>query len=100
MSRSRGRRAASRVAAAAALALMLLPGVSTAAEEAEARHLPADVFDAAVLRPLTALSIAAGVAPFLVSVPFMAPTGRLGATWDLFVLAPYDYTFERELGDF
>ena len=37
---------------------------------------------------------------FVASVPFVAASGELLTSWDVFVLAPADYTFRRPLGDF
>ena len=91
-----------RRAAAAALGLALLPLFLPASARAaeEPAEVAASVFDVALLRPLSAMSTVAGLAPFAISAPFLAPTGRLGVSWDLFVAAPYDYTVHRELGDF
>jgi hypothetical protein len=58
------------------------------------------VFDAMVLRPLGALGTVVGFAFFVCSVPLAGPTRQLDLAWDTFVLAPADYTFERDLGDF
>jgi hypothetical protein len=60
----------------------------------------AKAMDAVVLRPLGAAASVGGLAFFLVSSPLVALSGRLGTSWDVFVLAPVDYTFQRPLGAF
>jgi hypothetical protein len=43
-----------------------------------------------------------GFGAFLVSVPLVAPAGRMTAireSWEYFVLGPADYTFVRPLGE-
>lgn len=85
---------------ALATAFVLVLAISPAHAADDGPGTGSRVFDAVVLRPLTALSTVAGLAPFVVSVPFLAPTDRLAVSWDLFVAAPYDYTVTRQLGDF
>jgi hypothetical protein len=60
----------------------------------------ATAFDVALLRPLGAIASVTGFAFFLASTPLVAPSGRIGTCWDVFVLGPVDYTFQRPLGDF
>ncbi len=55
--------------------------------------------DAVVVRPLGAAASAAGLAFFLASLPLVAPARQIGTSWEIFVLAPVDYTFLRPLGD-
>jgi hypothetical protein len=63
-------------------------------------EIGAKTLDVVVLRPLGAAATVAGFAFFLVSSPLTAASQRIGTSWDTFVLAPVDYTFERPLGDF
>jgi hypothetical protein len=63
-------------------------------------EIPAAVLDILVLRPLAAAATVAGLPMFIASVPFVAASGELLTSWDVFVLAPADYTFRRPLGDF
>jgi hypothetical protein len=63
-------------------------------------EIGAATLDVAVLRPLGAIATVTGFAFFLASTPLVAPAGRIGSTWDVFVLAPADYTFRRPLGEF
>jgi len=59
----------------------------------------ASTLDVVMLRPLGVVSTVAGFVFFLCSAPFVAPSGRLGTTWDIFVFDSYDYTFVRPLGE-
>ena len=52
-----------------------------------------------ILRPLGALTTLGGLAIFAVTAPFVAPSGRIGTSWDLFVYGAYDDTFVRPLGE-
>ena len=63
-------------------------------------EIGAGTFDLLVLRPLGAIASAAGFAFFVGSLPLVAPSWEFATTWDAFVLAPVEYTFERPLGDF
>jgi hypothetical protein len=60
----------------------------------------AKAMDAVVLRPLGAAASVGGFVFFLISAPLAAPSGGVGTSWDIFVLAPADYTFQRPLGTF
>jgi hypothetical protein len=64
------------------------------------RDVGAKALDAVVLRPLGAVASLTGLAMFLASTPLVVPSGRVAESWDVFVLAPVDYTFLRPLGDF
>jgi hypothetical protein len=118
-SRRRGSRFAAAAAALAAVAVAsTAPAIGPDGESVgdRDRQRPAAVtfaevgaaaLDIAVLRPLGAVASVAGFAFFLASTPLVAPSGRIGTigdrigrTWDVFVLAPVDYTFRRPLGDF
>jgi hypothetical protein len=63
----------------------------------------AKAFDVFPIRVLSACATVVGFGAFVVSVPLVAPGGRLQAirdSWDYFVMGPVDYTFVRPLGDF
>lgn len=62
--------------------------------------IDAKAFDAVVVRPLTAAATLAGLAFFVASVPFVAPTSNVRTAWEIFVAEPGDYTFRRPLGVF
>jgi hypothetical protein len=75
-----------------------LPGVKGVAE---------DAFDLAVLRPAGIVALAAGSVFFVASLPAVAPypaikgsTEGIRGSYDVFVYPPYEYTFQRDLGDF
>ncbi len=62
----------------------------------------AKVVDVFPIRVLGACATVVGFGAFLVSVPLVAPAGRMQAireSWDIFVLGPADYTFMRPLGE-
>jgi hypothetical protein len=63
----------------------------------------AKAFDVFPIRILSACATVVGFGAFVVSVPLVAPGGRLQAirdSWDYFVMGPVDYTFVRPLGEF
>ena len=55
--------------------------------------------DLVVLRPLGAIATVGGMAVFVASLPFVAPTGHIETTWDIFVFNQYDDTFVRPIGE-
>jgi len=57
-------------------------------------------FDVLVLRPLGAAASCVGFGAFVVSVPFVAPSSGLDTSWEIFVLGPVEYTFQRPVGIF
>ena len=65
-------------------------------------NYPAKAFDAVILRPLGLAAAVVGVALFVPAAILTAPGGRdsIEEAWDLFVLTPGKYVFERPLGDF
>lgn len=65
-----------------------------------ASHAGAVALDVLVLRPLGAAATVGGFGCFLITAPMMAPSGEHMTAWDVFVLGPADYTFQRPLGDF
>ncbi len=56
--------------------------------------------DIAVIRPLGVVSIVAGTAVFLVSLPFSALGGNVQDASQKLVGDPIKFTFQRPLGDF
>jgi hypothetical protein len=114
MGLSRRRGAAVRGAAAVLVALVVASvapasraeggGAATSSPESEAfaswGAAGVSVFDILVLRPLGTAASAAGLGFFVAASPLAAVSGRIGTTWDIFVLGPVDYTFLRPLGDF
>ena len=65
---------------------------------------PSDVgrvaLDVLLLRPLGVAASAAGLAAFVVSVPFVAASSGIRTSWEAFVLGPTEYTFSRPIGEF
>ncbi len=68
-------------------------------EETDWEFVGLSILDAVILRPLGAVTTAGGLVIFLVSVPFVAPAGKIGTAWDVFVYGAYDETFVRPLGE-
>jgi hypothetical protein len=64
----------------------------------DAAQIGASTLDAVLIRPLGALATAVGLGMFVVSSPFVAPSRDFGTTWDIFVVGPAEYTFQRPLG--
>jgi len=54
--------------------------------------------DAAVFRPLGLATTIAGTGLFIVTIPFTAPGGNLGAAADSLIVRPGGWTFDRPLG--
>ena len=62
-------------------------------------EVPEVAVDLLVLRPLGTAASAIGLVFFAASAPFTAPSGGIYTSWDVFVMAPVDYTFLRPLGE-
>ncbi len=62
--------------------------------------IPETLVEFALLRPLGAAATVAGLPMFIATAPLMAPSGDFAWSWDVFVMAPFDYTFKRPLRDF
>ena len=56
--------------------------------------------DLILVRPLGIVGTVLGAAGFVISLPFTLPTGTAGETAREFVGRPFEYTFNRPLGDF
>lgn len=67
---------------------------------ADAGEFWRSTFDIAVLRPLNAAAVVVGSAFFVASVPLVVWAEEPATAFDIFVYAPYEYTFLRDLGDF
>ncbi|MFP4194515.1 MAG: hypothetical protein ACLFMN_03440 [Desulfobacterales bacterium] len=72
---------------------------STSADggRADGAAMAVDVFAA---RPLGLASTVFGAATFIVALPFSALGKNVGQSYDLLVVTPALYTFDRSLGDF
>ena len=80
------------------------PAEPDTVETASAGDIAADVgaktFDVVVLRPIGAAATLGGFGCFLLLTPLAAVSQGVGTVWDIFVLGPAEYTFERPLGEF
>ncbi len=56
--------------------------------------------DALIVRPLGLVSIVAGTAVFVISLPFAVITKDVPKTAKQLVVDPFNYTFDRPIGDF
>jgi hypothetical protein len=54
--------------------------------------------DAAAFRPLGLATVIAGTAIFIVTLPFTAPGGNVGAAAENLIVRPGGWTFDRPLG--
>ena len=80
------------------------PASETASEISQPNYpwtvIPETLVELALLRPLGAAATAAGLPMFIASAPLMWPSGEFAWSWDVFVMAPFDYTFTRPFRDF
>jgi hypothetical protein len=58
------------------------------------------VFDLVVLRPLGVGGTLVGGLAFLIAAPLSWYAVGFDEVWDLFVMGPVEFTFQRPLGDF
>lgn len=56
--------------------------------------------DLVVVRPLGIVATVIGTAGFVLALPFTVPSGSTEDTAREWVVAPFEYTFNRPLGDF
>jgi hypothetical protein len=56
--------------------------------------------DLVFVRPLGLVGTVIGTAVFLVALPFTVPSRSVEKTANAFVANPFEYTFNRRLGDF
>lgn len=74
-----------------------------AAIDPDADQVPSasEVFvDAALVRPLGAITLVTGAAVWLISLPFTLPSGSVGKTTDALLVKPFRHTFKRPVGQF
>ncbi len=90
-------------AIAAVLVLVMLSGVCSAATDAKDTVNPpsagAMAFDVVLVRPLGIVSLAAGTAFFIVSLPFTLPSRSVGTAARRLVAEPFKFTFTRPIGE-
>ncbi len=84
----------------ATLLILAFNSVSLAAvqESSSSPSTGAVVSDVLVLRPLGFVGTVLGSAAFVVSLPVTLATHKVDRSEKLLVQEPYDYTFERPLG--
>lgn len=58
------------------------------------------VADLLIVRPLGLVGTVIGAAGFVLALPFTVPSGSVGDTGQTLVVRPFEYTFNRPLGDF
>lgn len=59
----------------------------------------ARVFDGCLLRPLGAAQVVVGFGFFVGSAPLTALSRQVPEAWDILVMEPVEYTFQRPLGE-
>ncbi len=67
------------------------------AEEPEGGEM---IFDLVIIRPVGIIATAVGAVAFVLSLPFSALGGNVGAAGEKLVKNPARYTFTRPLGEF
>ena len=89
-----------RALAATVLLMTVLTGPALAADETVTGDKGADMaIDLVVVRPLGLAATVVGAVGWVVALPFTLPTGQAGETAHQFVGRPFEYTFNRPLGD-
>ncbi len=92
-----------RIAAALGAALVVSLSAPAAAQEADTvlgdrgSDMAADLL---IVRPLGIVGTVIGAGLFVVSLPFTLPTGSTGDAAREMIGEPFEYTFNRPLGDF
>ena len=79
------------------------PDAATGAPSNAWANAAVKTFDVVPIRMLSISAVAIGFGAFLVSVPLVGPGFQMEGirnSWEYFVMAPVEYTFERPLGDF
>lgn len=56
--------------------------------------------DLLIVRPISMVGTFLGAVGFVVALPFTLPTGSVGESARVMVAKPFEYTFNRPLGDF
>ncbi len=84
---------------AAPLAATALAGGKNYIEAEETEGGPM-IYDTVIVRPLSLVATLAGSAVWLVSLPFSALGGNVDKATEKLVKEPFQYTFQRPLGEF
>lgn len=56
-------------------------------------------YDVLLMRPFGLIAVGAGVAAFVIGLPFTALLGESGRSAEELVVAPFNHTFTRPIGD-
>lgn len=83
--------------------IMAVSAGQAAAVDPEADRVPtaSEVFiDAALVRPLGVVTLVAGAAVWVVSLPFTLPSGSVGKSTEALIVTPFKHTFKRPVGQF
>ena len=92
-----------RVALTLSGAALIAGGMQAMAQDDFATDEPGSgdmLADLVFVRPLSLVGTVLGPGIFLVALPFTAPSGDVEKTANAFVANPFEYTFNRRLGDF
>ncbi|MFP6660498.1 MAG: hypothetical protein VCB78_03440 [Myxococcota bacterium] len=89
---------ADEVAAAGAVPV---PSAEAAPASASVSEWGARVFDAVFLRPMGALAVVGGFGAFVATSPLVGVSQAVDfqTSWDAMVVAPWEYTAQRPLGE-
>jgi len=68
-------------------------------EEMKISNDELNILDLFVARPLGIVAAAGGTVLFVASLPFTLPTRSVGDSFNLFVVAPWKFSFVREFPD-
>ena len=74
-----------------------LPQDASSSDDVDSGGMVADLV---LVRPLSLVGTVLGTAVFLVALPFTLPSGSVEKTANALVADPFEYTFNRPLGDF
>lgn len=88
--------------AAIALLVTTAPAGAFDWDGSRAQEVTAKTIDLTLIRPVASLRVLVGSILFLPAALFSAPAGREGfeGAKDIFITAPVEYAFERDIGEF
>lgn len=94
-----------RFLAALGAALLVMSAVPAAAQQPPDSTVLGDrgsdmAADLLIVRPLGLVGTLIGAGLFVVALPFTVPSGSVGDAAHEMVVRPFEYTFNRPLGDF
>lgn len=83
--------------AAVMLSLAAIPAGAAAIKQEPSST--AVVYDVLLMRPLGLVATTVGTALFVVGLPFTIPSRSVKVSADKLVVAPFNFTFQRPIGD-